>query len=93
MSVTKSNIFYKSVAAGSSWNSFDMGQAMNNVRLVVESGADVDFAFDIDPQGENGATHGKVDDTDNKITFNGFGARKVFIKGSGNVRIYGWKSN
>ena len=92
MSVTKSNIFYKPYSATANWASFDMGQVMNNVRLVAASGADIDFAFDIDPQ-TSGVLHGKLDDTDNEIVLNNIGTRKIFIKGSGDVRIYGWKSN
>ena len=81
----------KEQTATGSWAAVDMGFVAKNVRFILKSGAGPLY---IKFENMDTDVEDVLLDSDNKREeFLNYGCKKVFIKGTGDVRIYSWSNN
>ena len=87
MTISRKAFFFKEATLTGSFVTVPLGMVSTNLRFVAVSTAAAEFSF-------NGTdTDGKVDTNDKVATFDGVACDRVFVKGTGVLRIYAWTKN
>ena len=74
------------VTTASDWEAIDLGFASKNLRLALVTGT-VNFSID------GTTTGGLLDSNDPLIVLSGLILSRIWVKGSGTVRVYAWTNN
>ena len=84
---------YVEQEATSSYVVVPLGLMGNNLKIIGLEGADLTFRFDNNVDRPVDECDGEIDDDVRELNFTNLNVSKIYIKGTGSVRVYCWKSS